>query len=152
MFSNTIGVPAFRFKKNPFCSFFLKLCSMLRLKTMGFFYIKRLLTSVHPVPCPFTLSVSLKLIHFERQRFFFSGCWNRRNNEAIQHSGIVTFSLLRCPVAVARRGATGTETGQVGRKKAGVLPGLDHLHCAQYGCCKCLRFRKKNIMMPLTFH
>lgn len=71
------------------------------------------------------LSVSLRPIHLERQPF---GCWNRWDNEAIQQSGIITFPLLRCLVAVARRGATGTETGQLGWKMAGSCPGLDHLH------------------------
>lgn len=87
-----------------------------------------------PIPSPSMLSVSLRPIHFERQLF---GCWNRWDNEAIQQSGIITFPLQRCLVAVACRGATGTETGQPGWKMAGSCPWLDRIYR-----CKC---SEKNI-------
>lgn len=52
------------------------------------------------------------------------------DNEAIQESGIIPFPLQTGLVAVDHRAATGTETGQLGRKMFGWCPWLDRLHHA----------------------
>lgn len=56
------------------------------------------------------------------------------NNEAIQRSGLVTFPHQRRLVAGAHTGATGTETGQLEWKMAGLCPGLDGSQRSPYEC------------------
>lgn len=121
---------------------FLHVFSSLWL-VLGFSYIS-LWSLAHPSPS--MLSVTLRPIHLERQLF---DRWNRWDNEAIQQSGIITFPLLRCLNTVARRSATGTETGQLAWKMAGLCPWLDRLH----SICVCSGFRekkKKSVLLQLS--
>lgn len=66
------------------------------------------------------------------------------NNEAIQRSGLVTFPHQRHLVTGAHTGATGTETGQLEWKMAGLRPGLDGSQRSPYECssfssvCSCM--------------